>query len=148
MLKNLSPIKKAYIAGFLDGDGSIYVRAKPNPTYRYGFQIAPYVVFFQSNISKEKFSELCGLIGYGQMRERKDGILEYVINRIDDIKEFLKCVRPFVIMKKRQVELMFKVIEAKNKVENKNDFKALLNLIESYRELNYSKKRKKRTLTP
>ena len=33
-------------------------------------------------------------------------------------------------------------------VENKNDFEALLNLVESYRELNYSKKRKKRTLTP
>ena len=148
MLKNLSPIKKAYIAGFLDGDGSIYVRAKPNPTYRYGFQIAPYVVFFQSNIARDKFAELCNLIGYGQMRERKDGILEYVINKIDDIKEFLSCVWPFVIMKKRQIELMLKIIKAKEKVEDKNDFAALLDLVESYRELNYSKKRKKRTLTP
>ena len=148
MLKTLSPIKKAYVAGFLDGDGSVYVRAKPNPTYRYRFQIAPYIVFFQSNTSREKFTELCNLIGYGQMRERKDGILEYVINKIDDIREFLKCVHPFVIMKKRQIELMIKIIEAKDRVENKNDFIALLNLVESYRELNYSKKRKKRTLTP
>ena len=148
MLRSLSPIKKAYIAGFLDGDGSIYARAKPNSTYKYGFQIALYVVLFQSAKDKRNFEELCAIIGYGKMRERKDGILEYVINKIDDIKEFLGCVRPFVVLKKRQVELMLKIIESKSKVENQEDFEALLTLIDSYRELNYSKLRKKRVLTP
>jgi len=37
MLKSLTPIKKSYIAGFLDGDGSIYARAKPNKSYKYDF---------------------------------------------------------------------------------------------------------------
>ena len=58
MFKLLSPIKKAYIAGFLDGDGSIYVRAKPNTSYRFGYQIALYIVFFQSakgKLSSKKF---------------------------------------------------------------------------------------------
>ena len=148
MLKSLSPIKKAYIAGFLDGDGSIYARAKPNHSYRYGFQIALYVVLFQSVKDRENFEDICNLIGYGKMRERNDGILEYVINRIDDIKEFLNCVRPYVVLKKKQVELMIKIIDLKGKIENKNDFESLLKLIDYYRELNYSKKRKKRTLTP
>lgn len=106
MLKTLSVIKKAYIAGFLDGDGSIYARAKPNTSYRYGFQIAL------------------------------------------DIKNFLESVYPFVILKKKQTELMLKIIEQKDRVENKNDFESLLKLVDSYRDLNYSKKRKKRTLTP
>ncbi len=44
----LNQIQKSYIAGFLDGDGSIYVRLKPNRTYRYGFQVSPYIVLFQS----------------------------------------------------------------------------------------------------
>jgi len=148
MLKSLSTIKKAYIAGFLDGDGSIYVRAKPNSSYRYGFQIAPYVVLFQSQKDQENFTKLCELIGYGRMRIRKDGILEYTINKIDDIKEFLKSVYPFVILKKKQIELMIEIIEKKKKVENKSDFASLLKLVDSYRELNYSKKRKQRTLTP
>jgi len=47
----LSSNQKAYLAGFLDGDGSIYVRAKPNQTYRFGYQIAPYIVFYQSSIN-------------------------------------------------------------------------------------------------
>ena len=148
MLKSLSPIKKAYIAGFLDGDGSIYVRAKPNLTYKYGFQIAPYVVLFQSAKDKENFAELCDLVGVGHMRERKDGILEFVINKIDDIKYFLECVRPYVVLKRKQVELMLKIIQLKEKIEKKSDFQVLLDLIDSYRELNYSKKRIKRTLTP
>ncbi len=148
MLRSLSPIKKAYIAGFLDGDGSIYARAKQNSTYKYDFQIALYVVLFQSAKNKRNFEELCSIIGYGKMRERKDGILEYVINKIDDIKEFLECVRPFVVLKKRQLELMLKIIELKRKVEDQKDFESLLTLIDSYRELNYSKLRKKRVLTP
>ena len=148
MLKSLSTTKKAYIAGFLDGDGSIYVRAKPNTSYRYGFQIAPYVVLFQSQKDQENFTKLCEIIGYGCMRIRKDGILEYTINKIDDIKDFLESIYPFVILKKKQVELMFQIIEKKKKIENEDDFKVLLELVDSYRELNYSKKRKKRTLTP
>ena len=148
MLKKLSTTKKAYIAGFLDGDGSIYVRAKPNPSYRYGFQIAPYVVLFQSQKDQESFAKVCEPIGYGKTRVRKDGILEYSINKIDDIKEFLECVYPFVILKREQIELMLKIIEQKKNVESANDFKILLESVDSFRNLNYSKKRKKRTLTP
>ncbi len=44
MSKKISSTQKAYLAGFLDGDGSIYVRIKPNNTYKYGFQVAPYIV--------------------------------------------------------------------------------------------------------
>ncbi len=148
MFKLLSPIKKAYIAGFLDGDGSIYVRAKPNTSYRFGYQIALYIVFFQSAKGKTKFEEVCSLIGCGKLRIRKDGILEYVINRIDDVKEFLIYIKPFVILKKKQVELMLKIIDLKSKIETEKDFRLLLKLVDSYRELNYSKKRKVRTLTP
>jgi hypothetical protein len=39
MYKKISTIKKAYLAGFLDGDGSIYVRLKPNQDCKFGFQV-------------------------------------------------------------------------------------------------------------
>jgi hypothetical protein len=148
MLNHLSQTEQAYIAGFLDGDGSIYARAKPNPTYRYGFQIAPYIAFFQSTSSKEPFEKLCALIGCGRMRERKDGILEYVIGKSEDVKNILDCVAPFVIMKREQVEVMRRIIELKTQVASQQDFQQLLDLVDSFRELNYSKNRKKRVLTP
>ena len=148
MSKVFSSTQKAYLAGFLDGDGSIYVRAKPNPTYRYGFQVAPYIVLFQSSKDRVNFEKICSLINLGHLRERKDGILEYIISRNDDIKTFLSLVDSFVILKKSQVKLMKKIMELKSEVKNKKDFIVLMKLIDSFRELNYSKKRKARILTP
>ena len=140
--------QQAYIAGFLDGDGSIYVRLKPNPTYRYGFQVSPYIVLFQSHKDRDNFERVCSLISLGYLRVRKDGILEYIIGKTDAIREFLKMVKPFVILKRAQVDLMLEILDRKERVKSQKDFNTLALLIDSFRELNYSKKRKKRVLTP
>lgn len=148
MQKLLSAIQKAYLAGFLDGDGSIYVRLKPNTDYRFGFQVAPYVVLFQSNKDRHIFERVCSMIGLGYLRERNDGILEYTINRRDAIIEFLDMLKPYIVLKLRQTKLMLRILKKKPKVKNKGDFKELMDLIDRFRNLNYSKKRKKHILTP
>jgi len=147
-MKSLSSTQKAYLAGFLDGDGSIYVRAKPNETYRYGFQIAPYIVLFQSKKDEDKFKKVCNLIDLGYIRDRKDGILEYTIGKEEAIRSFLKMVTPYLILKKEQAKLILEILDTKKKVESKNGFFALMKLVDRFRELNYSKKRKFHTLTP
>ena len=144
----ITKLRRLYLAGFLDGDGSIYVRLKPNETYKYGFQVEPYIVLFQSAQNKKNFEKLCSIIPFGKMRERKDGILEFTINKIADIREFLKLIGPFVILKRAQVDLMIRILDKKSAVESKNDFLRLMSLIDEFRNLNYSKKRKYRTLTP
>jgi hypothetical protein len=138
---------QAYLAGFLDGDGSIYVRAKPNSSYKYGFQIASYVAFFQSASSKH-FLDMVAMIGYGTVRLRKDGIYEFTISKQSEIHDFLTRISPHLILKKEQANLMLKILALKAKVSSKEDFVILLEMIDSFRELNYSKKRKTRTLTP
>jgi hypothetical protein len=138
---------RSYIAGFLDGDGSIYVRAKPNPSYRFGYQIAPYVAFFQSASSKS-FPDLCKKIGYGKIRLRKDGIYEFTISKQDEIVDFLKKITPYLFLKRKQSELLLEILTKKQKVLSKEDFNELLKRIDSFRELNYSKKRKTRVMTP
>ena len=146
--KHLSAIQKSYLAGFLDGDGSIYVRLKPNPTYRYGFQVAPYIVLFQSAQDRKNFEQICSLIGLGYLRLRKDGVLEYTIAKKEAIITFLDMVRPYSVLKKVQIKLMTRILKEKDKVKNERDFQKLMILIDSFRNLNYSKKRKLRTLTP
>jgi len=148
MQKSISSTTKSYLAGFLDADGSIYVQAKPNKTYRFGFQIAPYVVFYQSAKDAESFSRVCALMKIGHKRLRKDGIVEYIISRQEEIICFIDMIEPYVIMKKSQLALLKKIIETKQKVRVKKDFEKLINLIDQFRDLNYSKMRKKRTLTP
>ncbi len=140
--------QKAYLAGFLDGDGSIYVRLKPNPTYRYGFQVAPYIVLFQSQKDQKKFEEICALlIGFGHLRIRKDGILEYIISKNEALNKFLKMIRPFLILKRNQANLMLKILAEKERIKSREDFARLAQLIDCFRDLNYSKRRRKHILT-
>ena len=48
-MKKLTEINKAYLAGFLDGDGSIITQIVHNNTYKYKFYIKISIVFYQKN---------------------------------------------------------------------------------------------------
>lgn len=138
--------ERAYIAGFLDGDGSIYVQAKKNDTYRYGYQVAPAIVFFQSAKSEKLFQEFYRFLNLGLIRKRNDGVMEITINRLAEILQLIEIVKPYTRLKRKQVELLEQILEAKQRVEDQKSFRNLLRLIDGYRSLNYSKKRN--VLTP
>lgn len=151
----------AYLAGFLDADGSIYVRLKPNSSYKYDFQVSPYVVFFQSASAKVGLEVIQQKLEYGYLRQRKDGIVEYTIGDRSSIRLLINCVLPFLILKKKQADLMIKILDQADQIESAKDFIKLAELIDKFSELNYSKKRritsrvvrrhlaeKERTLTP
>ena len=140
-MKTLTPTQAAYVAGFLDGDGSIFVRLKPNAAYKYGFQIAPYIVFFQSQKEIDFLERLQELIGVGYVRLRNDGIAELTVGSIKAMRDLIGQVEPYLILKKRQARLLVKILERKEQVKSKEDFIALVHLIDQYKSLNYSKKR-------
>ena len=147
MLK-LTQAQLAYLAGFIDGDGSIYVRLKPNDTYRYGFQIAPYIVLFQSAKDEANFKKICDLLDCGYLRRRKDGILEYTIGRKEEILALVEAIKPYLLLKRRQADLLEKILILKSSVKNAKDFSKVMDLINQFGEINYSKKRIKHKLTP
>ena len=138
---NLSKTKAAYLAGFLDGDGSIYVKLKPNKTYRYRFQVSINIVFFQSIKEEDSLKIIQKIVKRGYLRQRKDNIVEYIIGDEKSIVDFLELIEPFLILKKKQAKLMLKIIKNKKKVKSGNDFLRLAKEIDKFRELNYSKKR-------
>ena len=140
-MRKLTKEKAAYIAGFLDGDGSIHVRLKPNDTYRYGFKVAQNIVFYQSQKEQEFLERLRQTVGGGYVRRRNDGIAEYVIGDVGTMRDLISSVLPYLILKKRQAKLLVKIFEIKEKVKNKKDFLQLAKLIDEYQNLNYSKKR-------
>src|SRR5437588_12957947 len=98
-MNSLTPTQAAYVAGFLDGDGSIFVRLKPNAAYKYGFQIAPYVVFFQSQKEIVFLERLRELIGAGYVRRRNDGIAERTIGSIEVMRHLIQQVEPYLPLK-------------------------------------------------
>ena len=137
----LSEKEKAYIAGFLDGDGSIYVKLKPNSTYRYKFQVSPAIVFYQSKKENSHLEWLQKTISRGYVRERNDGIIEYIIGDVESLKELIKGLLPYLRLKQKQAKLMLEVLEMKAKIKSAEDFLKLAKKIDLFQRLNYSKKR-------
>ncbi len=131
----------SYLAGFLDGDGSIYVRLKPNQTYRYRFQVAPSVVLYQSMKGKKFLADLQLTIGRGYLRDRKDQIVEYVIEDSESILFMLNEMIPYLRLKRDQAVLMTEIIENKKTVASAENFLELAGKVDRFRDLNYSKRR-------
>ncbi len=136
-----STTNKAYLAGFLDGDGSIHVRLKPNNDYRYGFQVSPAVVFYQSQKEKDALASLQQEWECGYLRERNDGIVEWTIGDRASIRMILRETLPYLRWKKKQAQLMIDILDKHEAIENADDFLSVAHLIDRFKELNYSKKR-------
>ncbi len=132
----------AYVAGFLDGDGSVVLQLKPRSDYRYGFQIKATVSFFQRD--DEILRWLYRHIGEGRLRRRNDGLWEYDIEGLAPVRRFLQKVRPYVVAKRQQVEQALHLLDAMLAVPKPSpeQFVQWAQQVESYQALNYSKKRK------
>lgn len=133
--------QKCYIAGFIDGDGSIYVKLTKNKDYKYGYQISPYVVFYQSGKNRFGLEKIKQILKFGYIRKRKDGIVELIIGDVESIKTLMEWIKPCTILKRKNVALMLDILEKKKEVKTSKDFLKLCKLIDGFKKLNYSKRR-------
>ncbi len=131
----------SYIAGFLDADGSVYVQLKKNSTYKYKFQIAPSVVFYQKKTDGIGLPEIYKKLALGYLRNRNDGMVELVINDRDSIRRLLNKTMPYLLLKRKQARLMIKILDKMDQIITVKDFIVLAGYVDRFRELNYSKKR-------
>ena len=141
-MKHLTKVQCAYIAGFLDGDGSIYIRLKPNKDYRFNYQVSPNIVFYQSRRNRLFLERVRKMIGAGYIRERNDGMVEYVIGDVTTMVSLLTQISPFLVFKKKQAQMFLRIVRKKAGVKTKKDFISLAEMIDKLERLNYSKKRR------
>jgi hypothetical protein len=143
-ISKLSEIEKAYIAGFLDGDGSINAQIVFRKDYNYiPFQIRVYVGFYQKKKRNWLLKEFQKQIGYGSVNDKSDGIMsDYIIVGEDAVKNILLALKPFIKLKKPQVKLIFQIIDKLPKTKkNPQAFLELCEEVDRFMLLNDSKKR-------
>ena len=93
----------AYIAGFLDGDGSIMLQIKSrNDTIR-GVRFMATICLYQDTSHAEPLLWMRELLGIGYLSHRKDGITELRINGFVSVHKVLTQLQPFVKFKQVQV---------------------------------------------
>jgi hypothetical protein len=132
----------AYIAGFLDGDGSIFFQIIPRKDYKQKFQIRNSIAFYQKTECSEILEWLKNYFGCGYIRHRKTGMSDYTIVDSKEVYKILKLLQPFVKIKQEQVKLGLKILEALQNVNSNEEFLEICRLVDKFKELNYSKKRK------
>ncbi|KHO54628.1 MAG: site-specific DNA endonuclease [archaeon GW2011_AR19] len=131
----------AYIAGFLDGDGSVFFQIVSRPDYKLKFQIRSSIAFYQNTKNKEILEWLKEIFEAGYIRHRKTGISDYTIVEPKEVYRILKLLQPYVKLKKKQVEIGIEILNKLESEKSKENFLEICKLVDKFKELNYSKKR-------
>ena len=93
----------SYVAGFLDGDGSIHFQLVRQQEYRFGFYIRASTSFSQSTSARFGLEAIQNLVGGGYLRDRGTGMSDLVITSRPLLLDLLSVVEPYVIFKREHV---------------------------------------------
>ena len=133
--------EKAYIAGFLDGDGCLMPQLVRRKDYIYGYQIRVSLVFYQKQNHQEILVWLKSKLKLGYIRQRNDGMAEYTIVGLKEVERILRLLYPYLRLKKILARRVFELIKAHPEKMTPRKLVRLSKLVDNTASFNYSKKR-------
>ncbi|MCX6751171.1 MAG: LAGLIDADG family homing endonuclease [Candidatus Nomurabacteria bacterium] len=140
-------IERAYIAGFLDGDGSLMLQLKKRSDSKRGIRFMATICFYQDTRHEETLYWIRKVLGIGYISRRNDGMTELRINGYIQIAKILKDLLPFVKFKKIQADALCKACDVLSKTKfqklSKKQLAKLVDLILVIQSENYVTKKKK-----
>jgi hypothetical protein len=128
-----------YLAGFIDGDGSIHFQLVRQKEYRFGYYIRASLSLSQSTSARSGLESLQQMIGAGYLRDRGTGMSDLVITSRPVLIEILEAIRPYVVFKREHVVRALQLLE---QIEPRMDVVRFLELarqVDAFSTLNYSK---------
>jgi hypothetical protein len=137
--QQMQSTQASYIAGFLDGDGSIHFQLVRQKEYRHGFYIRASVSFSQSTSARKGLEHLQRLIGGGYLRDRGTGMSDLVITSRPLLIFLLRQVEPYVVFKKEHVRRALRLLAQIRPRMTSEEFVMLATRVDDYASLNYSK---------
>ena len=99
IVKNL---EIAYIAGFLDGDGSLMLQLKKRSDSKRGIRFMATICFYQDTRHEKDLNWIRKVLDIGYLSKRKDGMSELRINSYKKVGSILESLLPFIRFKKLQ----------------------------------------------
>ena len=142
-----SKIKSAYIAGFLDGDGSLMLQIKKRKDSKIGIRFMPVICFYQDTRHENTLHWIRKFFGIGYISRRRDGMTELRINGYKQIENILLELVPYIRFKKIQSAALIKACKILSKTTFKKlTTKQLIELVDYILVIqneNYVTKRKK-----
>lgn len=137
-LKNVDPRMGNYIAGFTDGEGSFNVSLKKRTDYKNIWKVS--ASFNISQKDKAILALFKNVLGCGNLRERKDGIVYLEVNNIAALRDrIIPFFRKFGFLssrKKTNFSIFQEIVDLISKGEHLNPqgFKNIVQLREKINE--------------
>ncbi len=143
--------KKAYIAGFLDGDGSLMLQIKKRndgkDVDKIYLRFMSTICLYQDTRHEKDLYWIQEVLGIGYISKRKDGMTELRINGYKQVRDILKNLSPYIRFKKLQTSALLEACEILSsttfKKLNKKQLSKLVDLILVIQNENYTTKKKK-----
>ena len=130
----------SYVAGFLDGDGSIRFQLVKQKEYRFGFYIRATLSLSQSTSARQGLEQIQTLLGGGgYLRDRGTGMSDLVITSRPLLRSILTAVEPYVIFKREHVRRALILLARIGPRVGQEEFLQLAHEVDAFATLNYSK---------
>lgn len=143
--QQLSAIDLAYLAGFIDADGAIIAQLVYRKDYVLKFQIRLTVQITQSTKRRWLLERFKQIIGAGTLRDRNDRnkVSDWALVEAEQVTRLLTLLEPYLLVKKKQANIVLKIIEQLPTVRGSREkFCELCLLVDQVSELNDANKRK------
>ena len=130
-----------YLSGLIDGDGSLIAQMVRRHDYKFKYQIRCTVQITQLKKRRHFLEKIQESIGYGIIRDRGT-VSDYVLVEPKCVYWLLKQLSPFLRLKKKQADLIIRIIEQLTSSKNSAVlFVQLCRLTDQVALLNDSKSR-------
>lgn len=140
-------LERAYIAGFLDGDGSLMLQLKKRSDSERGIRFMATICFYQKTKYEKDLDWIKKVLDIGYLSKRKDGMSELRINSYKQVNSILESLLPFIRFKKLQASALKDACEilsnTKFKMLTKKQMIHLVDCMLIIQGNNYATKKKK-----
>ena len=107
----LNKLDAAYIAGFLDGDGSVRLQLQPRKKMKCGYRVRALISFAQKVGHEKELNWIRRKLGIGYIYVRNDEMSELKIEGFAAVKNILFQLKPYIHFKANQVRLTLKALK-------------------------------------
>lgn len=138
--KKCSVVERAYLAGLIDGDGSIMAIIEPHSEKKFRFRVRIELKITQKNKKDLLFIPL--LLGCGSIRTSKKFTSDWITRDQNEIYRILELVKPYSKMKKQQIKIAMRII--KTPILVKNDLIRVARLADALSRFNVRSKNRRK----
>ncbi len=143
----IKAVELAYIAGFLDGDGSLMLQVKKRGDSAKGVRFMATICLYQDSRHDAPLSWIRRRLGCGYVSKRNDGMTELRINGFSQVRATLSALLPHLHFKKKQARLLVRaciMLERQTlRTMPAKDIRKLVDLLLLIQNENYMSKRRK-----